>query len=89
MPENLKVTCIDKPQPTSPYEAIRAIGGDWGKHRMAEAVYNIMARKYTYSVGTDDGEVEIKLVKGKTGYYLRSEKDGIETNNLLNLEQCQ
>lgn len=81
----LRVTCIIKPHPDSPYEAIEAIGGEGWLHQRGEAVANIMKGTCAYYVESEDGIVEIKLYNG---IYLRSERDGAATNNLLELGPC-
>lgn len=63
--------------------------GDWGMVLKAIAIQQIESRTHSYYVhqpGTR--RVEVRVVNGTTGKYLRSDSDRASKNNLDNLPDC-
>ena len=61
----------------------------WGKVTKREAIQHIETRLHSYHVqqpGTS--RVDVNVVQGSTGKYLRTDPDPSSSNNLDNLPDC-
>lgn len=71
---------------------ITALGnpGEWWSPRMkANAIADIEGGDHTYYVqAPGTSRAEVRVVKGQTGKYLRSDPDRSSKNNLDNLPDC-
>ena len=84
------VNCINKTDRQDPWERIRRIGGDWGRREQQDAVRDIKTGLHTYYVVRGGREVAIVVAKSRFGNeYLKTEADGENSNNLLELPECQ
>jgi hypothetical protein len=60
----------------------------WSPRSKADAIADIEDGAATYFVPWTTGRTEIRVVEGATGQYLRTDHDGTEKNNLLDLPDC-
>jgi len=69
---------------------ITALCGDgyWSPRLKADAISDIEKGLHTYHVGTGVKRVEIRVVKGTSGKYLRTDPDKTARNNLDDLPDC-
>lgn len=69
---------------------ITALCGDgyWSPRLKADAIRDIEGGLYTYHVGSGSSRVEIRVVKGTSGKYLRTDPDKTSRNNLDDLPDC-
>ncbi len=63
-------------------------GESWSPRDKADAINDIDNGEHQYVVSVASPEVNIKVVKGQTGKYLRSTRDSNSPNNLDNLPDC-
>lgn len=64
-------------------------GQDWSPRMKASAIADIEGRIHTYYVqAPGTSRVEVRVVNGSTGKYLRSDPDPSSKNNLDNLPDC-
>lgn len=61
---------------------------DWSPRPKLEAIADIEGGINQYVVGVAGQEVDIHVVDGPTGKYLRSDPDTTNTNNLDDLPGC-
>jgi hypothetical protein len=94
MPSRLLVECIQRTDVQDAHERIKAIGGglpgcSW-KHTLADAVAWAEGRIFVYYIINQDGKEE-KLIVASDPHghkYLKTEADGEQPDNLLNLPEC-
>ena len=67
---------------------ITALCGDWGRVSKAVAIAEINARANRYYVQEVTPAVDVTVVNGANGPYLRSTADRTSKNNLDNLPDC-
>ena len=60
----------------------------WSPRKKADAINDIFSRVHQYVVSVAPPEVNINVVRGQTGKYLRSTQDSKSPNNLDNLPDC-
>ena len=94
MASRLLVECIHKTDRQDAHECIKAIGGDlpgcnW-KHTVADAIAWAEGRIFLYYVINQDGrEGKVIVARNEHGHkYLKTEADGEQPDNLLNLPEC-
>lgn len=94
MAELLEITCINKSDRDNPYERITHIGGgetiltSWRKTQ-EEAIAEIETGKSQFFVNRDSEKVWVIVAVSRFGNkYLKTEADGEDPNNLLNLPEC-
>ena len=63
-------------------------GAAWSPRLKAGAVADIESKTHQYFVGVGSQEVDIHVVDGPTGKYLRTDPDTTSTNNLDDLPDC-
>jgi hypothetical protein len=63
-------------------------GSDWSPRKKDDAINDIEKGTHRYYVILDKKEVDIKVVKGKNGKYLRTDPDKTTKNNLEDLPDC-
>ena len=73
------------PDGTDPDRRIDAIGGDNFCHRINEAILNINNGVHSYWTIVDGRAVSVLVAIRNGRYYIRTETDYFEPNNLLNL----
>lgn len=97
MTANHEITCINKTDRDNPYERITHIGGDTGgengggswKITQQKAIQGIEAGTWSFYVKANNNKVNVIVAKSRFGNkYLKTEADGEEPNNLLNLPEC-
>jgi len=62
--------------------------GDWGKVSKQTAIWQIENKTHKYYVGTVLARVDIHVVEGPNGKYLRTDPDATSKNNLESLPGC-
>ncbi len=88
-----EVKCIKKTHRFNPYERIEHIGGinsdgtRW-KITQARAIEGIESGKWAFFVNTAGHRVSIVIAVHNGNKYLKTERDGVEPNNLLSLPEC-
>ena len=60
----------------------------WSPRKKADAISDIRSGSHAYYVETSGQRVEIRVVEGPTGPYLRTDRDKTSTNNLDDLPDC-
>ena len=63
-------------------------GNLWSPRLKADAISDIENNTHQYFVGTGSQEVDIHVVDGPSGKYLRTDPDTTNTNNLDDLPNC-
>jgi Protein of unknown function (DUF3892) len=63
-------------------------GATWSPRPKASAIQDIESGDHTYHVKWPEKRTEIRVVKGPTGKYLRTDRDDTTRNNLLDLPDC-
>jgi hypothetical protein len=82
--------------PESPADPVRFSNGDitslcggWGEASKTTAIIDIELGRHRYYVaGTGSTEVDVHVVNGNTGKYLRTDPDGSTVDNLDELPDC-
>jgi hypothetical protein len=94
MASRLLIEYIHKTDRQNAHERIKAIGGGlpgcrW-KHMQADAIAWAEGRIFVYYVINQDGrEEKVIVARDQHGYkYLKTEADGEQPDNLLNLPEC-
>ena len=68
---------------------ITKLCGSWGSAMKSQAIEQIESRLYTYYVQQPRlSRVDVHVVNGPTGKYLRADPDQASQNNLDNLPNC-
>jgi hypothetical protein len=93
MAESYRVDCAEKTNRQGAHERISAIGGYHGGgrwvHKQEDAIANIESGKINYYVDRPIGNrVRIIVATLNGRKYLKTESDGEQPNNLLNLPNC-
>ena len=71
------------------YGDITALCGSWGTRVIkSQAIEEIEKGTHAYYVEEVSPRVYVKVVRGESGKYLRTEADGRSKNNLDNLPAC-
>ena len=94
MASRLRVECINKTDRADAHERIKAIGGGspgrrW-KHAQEDAIAWIDDGTFAYFVVNEEGK-EINVIVAESRYgqkYIKTEADGEQPDNLLNLPEC-
>jgi hypothetical protein len=60
----------------------------WSPRSKEDAIRDIDSEAHTYHVKWPEKRTEIRVVKGSTGKYLRTDRDNTTRNNLLDLLDC-
>lgn len=68
--------------------AICTPGEWWSPKTSADAIKEIEESLYSYYVMINNQKVEIKVIEGTTGKYLRTDADKTTKNNLDDLPDC-
>lgn len=63
-------------------------GEFWSPRQKASAINDIETETHTYFVREGEDRVEVSVVDGPTGKYLRTDADSDSANNLDNLPDC-
>lgn len=90
MANSIQITCINKDDRLNPYERITHIGTQNKKITQKQAIQNIKSGTERYHVG--NGLLRTNVVVAISPHnheYLRTENDGIASNNLLSLPECR
>ena len=92
MPKMAQINCINKIDRQSPYERISHVGGfvtkQW-KLPLDDAIGKIEREEWQFFVEVDGDRVEVEVaVSRHENKYLKTDADGDEPNNLLNLPEC-
>lgn len=61
---------------------------DWSPRHKANAIQDLDTKLHTYHVIANGRRVEIQVVQGATGPYLRTDPDQTTDNNLDDLPDC-
>lgn len=93
MAEEHRVDCTKKTGRSSAHERISAIGGYLGggkwSHTQEEAIDNIEKKRINYYVDRPKGHrVNIIVATSNGRKYLKTQNDGEQPNNLLDLPDC-
>lgn len=60
----------------------------WSPRKKADAISDIETKTHSYYVMSGTKRVDIHVVKGTTGKYLRTDPDATSKNNLDDLPDC-
>lgn len=82
-----EVTCSGKDS-DGDITSIGNPGKDWSPRYKAGAINDIESGAHTYHIGSASSRVEIRVVNGPSGKYLRAGPDDSSSNNLDNLPNC-
>lgn len=63
-------------------------GEPWAPRSKADAIRDIEGGIHSYYVPWKTGRTEIRVVNGKNGKYLRTDRDNTSKNNLDDLPDC-
>lgn len=93
MAQRVQIQCINKTDRQNPNERIQYIGGinpDGSRWKMAQldAITQILNDKYSFYVRVGVNEVNVIISIHNGNKYIKTENDGLEPNNLLNLPSC-
>ena len=88
-----EVKCVNKSQKEKTLGIIQNIGGynpDGTRWRITKerAIDGIESGKWEFFVRTDGQEVKVVVSTYLNRKILKTEKDGFESNNLINLPEC-
>lgn len=68
---------------------ITKLCGGWGSRLKADAIRDIEGSTHAYYVrGTGGTRIDVHVVNGRTGKYLRTDPDKTSSNNLDDLPNC-
>lgn len=93
MANTAQIKCINKDDRYNPYERITHVGGyvtkQW-KLTLDDAIGKIERGEWEFYVDRPKGDrVWVQVAVSRFGYkYLKTEADGDEPNNLLDLPEC-
>ena len=69
--------------------ALCSSGQPWSPRQKQEAIDDIESRRHSYFVNVSGvGHVDIHVVRGPNGKYLRTDPDRTSRNNLDDLPEC-
>jgi hypothetical protein len=85
---DVQVTCINKLPRDDSHEGITHLGGASWKYTRGQVIASIEAKTNTFFTSNDGRRADVGVVKGATGTYVRTHRDGQWTNNLLALPEC-
>lgn len=94
MAERHQVKCINKSDRPNPHERILNIGGtndDGTRWRLSQpdAIDGIESGRWLFYVSVAGRSVPVVVARSQYGNkYLKTEADGEQPNNLLNLSEC-
>ena len=94
MTRKIQILCVVKTGQQDAHARIEAVGGGaagyrW-KHRQEDAIMWIEDGTFTYFViNNEQKEIKVVVAKSRSGHrYLKTEADGEQPDNLLNLPEC-
>ena len=85
---DVQVTCINKRDRENRHESITHLGGANWKWTRSQVIDSINAMSNTFYTFNDGRRADVKVVHGASGDYVRTQRDGIWTDNLLALAEC-
>jgi hypothetical protein len=89
---DVQVSCINKQPRDNPHEGITHLGGTGGggwKWTRQQVVDSINAKTNTFYTQVNGKRVNIDVVHGPNGDYVRTYADGTWNDNLLALPECR
>ena len=94
MVSNHRIDCVTKRDRPNPHERITHVGGansDGSRWKLSQedAIRDIERGKYAFYVVVNRRRVNVVVAVSRYGNkYLKTEADGVQPNNLLNLPEC-
>jgi hypothetical protein len=87
---DVQVSCINKQPRNNPHEGITHLGGNNGgwKWTRDQVVASINQGTNTFFTLANGRRVDVGVVNGPNGPYVRTHADGVWTDNLLALPEC-
>lgn len=87
-PYSLEITCIRKGDRYNPFERITHVGGNGWRKTQEDVIRDIRFNRQPYHVTKRGIRVEVIAVQREGRWYLKTENDGVDPNNLLELPEC-
>jgi len=82
-----QVTCINKADRQSSHEGITHLGGAGWRWSRSQVISSIEGGTNTFFTNVGK-RANIEVVNGSNGKYVRTRKDGLLSNDLLELGEC-
>ena len=88
---DVQVTCVSKPDRTSPHEHITHLGGASWYWKVEDVIYSIECRTNSFFTYVDGvrADVNVRSNPRTTRKYVQTSSDGVWINNLLALYECR
>jgi len=86
---DVQVTCINKIPRSDTHEGITHLGGIGWKWSRVEVITSIRSKTNSFYTLVGGVRVEVGVIEGAYGPYVRTYADGKWNDNLLALKECQ
>ena len=93
MSVDIQIKCINKTNRDDPHNRIQNVGGtnaDGSRWKLSEdqAIQDVNAGKYRFWTAGGGKSVWVIVANLNGNFYLKTEPDGVQPNNLLALPEC-
>lgn len=83
-----QITCINKTNRYDPHERISRVGGAGWRMSQAEVVSAIEKKTDTFYTFVNGKRANVIVAAHNGNKYIKTENDGLQPNNLLELPEC-
>jgi hypothetical protein len=83
-----QITCVNKTPRDDAHDRIDNVGGSGWVLPEDEVIAQIENGQESYFVSVDGASVDVIVEKHQGHKYLKTERDGLQPNNLLSLPEC-